>query len=91
MKAEIHPEVRPVIFQDSVNGCMYRIDSAVESRETITIEGQEYPLVKVDVTSSSHPFYTGNQRIMDTAGRVEKFGSKFGANLSRLAKKKGKA
>lgn len=91
MKAEIHPEVRPVIFQDSVNGATFRIDSAVKSRDKITIDGVEYPLVKLDVTSASHPFYTGNQRIMDTAGRVEKFGNKFGANLSRLAKKKGKA
>lgn len=91
MKADIHPEVRPVIFQDSVNGAMFRIDSAVETKEIVTVDGTEYPLVKLDVTSASHPFYTGNQRIMDTAGRVEKFGSKFGANLSRLAKKKGKA
>jgi large subunit ribosomal protein L31 len=91
MKADIHPEVRPVIFQDTVNGAAFRIDSAVKTKETITIDGTEYPLVKLDVTSASHPFYTGNQRIMDTAGRVEKFGNKFGANLSRLAKKKGKA
>ncbi|TVR44215.1 MAG: type B 50S ribosomal protein L31 [Planctomycetota bacterium] len=91
MKADIHPKVRTVIFQDSVNGAMYRIDSAVQTKDTVIVNGTEYPLVKLDVTSASHPFYTGNQRIMDTAGRVEKFGSKYGANLSRLAKKKGKA
>jgi large subunit ribosomal protein L31 len=90
MKADTHPAVRPVIFQDTVNGARYLIDSAIETKETVEIDGQEYPLVKVDVSSASHPFYTGNQRIVDTAGRVEKFGNKFGANLSKLAKLKGK-
>ena len=86
MKKDIHPEARDVIFQDSVNGAMYRIRSCAESNQTIDIDGEELPLVKVDVSSSSHPFYTGQQRILDTAGRRE-FGNKFG-NLSALKKKK---
>lgn len=90
MQQDIHPNVRTVIFQDSVNGAQYKIDSCVETKETVTIDGVEYPLFKVDVSSASHPFYTGNQRIMDTAGRVEKFGNKFGSSLSKLAKKKKK-
>ena len=90
MKADIHPEVRPVIFQDSIDGHLFKVLSAVETKETITIDGQELPLVKVDVSSASHPFYTGNQRILDTTGRVEKFGNKFGTGFSKLAKKKKK-
>jgi len=90
MKADIHPEVREVIFQDISNGSQFKILSSVETQETIEIDGTEYPLVKIDVTSASHPFYTGQQRILDTAGRVEKFGSKFGSGLGKLAKRKKK-
>jgi len=88
MKTEIHPELREVIFQDGINGSRFKVLSAVKTRETVEVDGQEYPLVRCDVTSASHPFYTGQQRIIDTAGRVEKFGSKFGSNLSKLLKKK---
>lgn len=91
MKAEIHPEVRDVIFQDSIDGHLFKVSSSVETKETITVDGTEYPLVKVDVSSGSHPFYTGNQRILDTTGRVEKFGSKFGTGFSKLVKKKKQA
>jgi large subunit ribosomal protein L31 len=89
MKKDIHPEVRPVIFEDTVNGSRFKILSAVKADSTVTIDGEEYPLVKVDVTSASHPFYTGQQRILDIAGRVEKFGKKFGSGLkaSKLLKK----
>jgi large subunit ribosomal protein L31 len=90
MKAEIHPEVREVIFKDTTNGAMYKMLSAVKSRETIDVEGVTYPLVRADVTASSHPFYTGKQRILDTAGRVEKFGNKFGKSVAALSKKKPK-
>ena len=88
MKAEIHPEIREVIFKDGVDGNLFKIMSSVETKETIEIDGQEYPLVKCDVTSASHPFYTGKQRILDTTGRVEKFDSKFGKKLTGLLKKK---
>lgn len=90
MQSEIHPTVRDVIFQDTVSGAQYRVLSTVKAEGSVTIDGQEYPLVKVDVSSASHPFFTGNQRILDTAGRVEKFGNKFGtsASLDTLLKKK---
>ena len=84
MKADIHPETRWVIFQDTVTGAQYRVLSAVKAESTVTIEGKEYPLVKVDVSSASHPFYTGQQRILDTAGRVEKFGKRYGDKLGGL-------
>ena len=91
MQADIHPDVRPVVFQDIVSGAQFKIESAVQTKETVTIDGEEFPLVKVDVSSASHPFYTGNQRIVDTTGRVEKFGTKFGGgSLSGLLKKKKK-
>lgn len=90
MKAEIHPKVRYVVFHDTVTGAQFKALSAVKSEATTTLDGQEYPLVKVDVSSSSHPYYTGQQRILDIAGRVEKFGNKFGGkpNLTALLKKK---
>lgn len=88
MKADIHPEIRPVVFQDSITGTCFRVQSSVKTKDVITVDGEELPLVKLDVTSASHPFYTGEQRIVDTAGRVEKFGNKFGSSLSNLIKKK---
>jgi large subunit ribosomal protein L31 len=90
MKKDIHPPSRPVIFQDTVSGAQYRVLSTVKVEAKTTIDGTEYPLVKIDVSSASHPFFTGNQRILDTAGRVEKFGTKFGkaATVAALLKKK---
>ncbi len=85
MKAEIHPKARYVIFQDTVTGAQFRALSAVKSEANVTVDGKEYPLVKVDVSSSSHPFYTGQQRILDTAGRVEKFGKRYGDKLGALS------
>jgi large subunit ribosomal protein L31 len=91
MKADIHPEVRKVVFQDTITGSQYIVASALKSDSKITINGTEYPLVKVDVSASSHPFYTGQMRILDTAGRVEKFGTRYGGkggSLTSLLKKK---
>lgn len=90
MKADIHPKTRWVIFQDTVTGAQFRIISAIKSDATVTVDGQEYPLVKTDVSSASHPFYTGQQRILDTAGRVEKFGNKFGSKVGATLLKKKK-
>ncbi len=75
MKKDIHPNnYRLVIFEDSSCGERFLIGSTIPSNETDKWEdGQEYPLVKVDVSSASHPFYTGNEKVMDTAGRVERF------------------
>ena len=92
MKKDIHPAVREVVFHDTVSGARYKILSAIKTEAKVTVDGTEYPMVKVDVSAASHPFYTGNQRILDTAGRVEKFGNKYGnkagSSLSSLLKKK---
>ena len=90
MKKDIHPVVREVIYQDTVSGAQYKVLSAIKTEAKVTVEGKEYPLVKTDVSAASHPFYTGQQRILDTAGRVEKFGNKYGgkSSLTSLLKKK---
>jgi large subunit ribosomal protein L31 len=79
MKKGIHPEnYRDVVFRDVSAGESFLIKSTVESDKTTTWEdGKEYPLVDLDVSSASHPFYTGEQRIFDSAGRVEKFQQKY--------------
>ena len=81
MKKDIHPAARMVLFEDTVTGARFKMLSAVKTDQSVNIDGEELPLLRVDVTSSSHPFYTGQQRILDTAGRVEKFGKKFGKGI----------
>lgn len=79
MKKDIHPNYRPVVFQDNSADFAFLTKSTVETKETITwIDGKEYPLVRVDISSQSHPFYTGKQNIVDTAGRVDRFKRKYG-------------
>lgn len=78
MKPDIHPEYRYVVFRDINNGDEFITRSCAPARETTEFEGQEYPLIVLDVSSTSHPFYTGTQRIMDTEGRVERFMRKYG-------------
>jgi large subunit ribosomal protein L31 len=75
MKKDIHPEsYRPVIFEDVTAGKRFLIGSTIESSRTDKWEdGKEYPLVQVEISSASHPFYTGHSKIVDTAGRVDKF------------------
>lgn len=74
MKKELHPKnYRPVVFQDLNNGATFMTRSTVASDETITLDGADYPLVKVHISSSSHPFFTGEERIVDVEGRVDKF------------------
>ena len=83
MKSDIHPTTREVIFQDTISGAQYKVISAIKTEAKVTIDGQEYPLVKVDVSAASHPFYTGQQKSIDNlGGRVEKFRNKF-AHLKR--------
>ncbi len=79
MKQGIHPEYREVVFLDVSNGFKFITRSSLNTRETIKMDdGKEYPLFKLDVSSESHPFYTGaQQRVLET-GRVEKFRQKFG-------------
>lgn len=75
MKKGIHPEnVRPVIFEDLSTSEKWLISSTVKTTETAKwTDGNEYPIFRVEVSSSSHPFYTGQEKVMDTAGRVDKF------------------
>ena len=78
MKKGIHPKYRAVVFKDVSTEFAILTRSTVQTNETIKWEdGNEYPLYKVDVSSSSHPFYTGKQRIVDSEGRVEKFKKKY--------------
>lgn len=77
MKKGIHPNYRPVVFKDVSSGVTYVTRSTIRTDETITIDGQELPLHKVNVSASSHPFYTGQRQFVDTAGRVEKFRKRY--------------
>jgi large subunit ribosomal protein L31 len=78
MKEGIHPNYRDVVFHDLSCDFKFITRSTIQSKETIEFEGKTYPLIKVEVSSESHPFYTGKHKIVDTAGRVEKFRQKFG-------------
>ena len=79
MKKEIHPNnYRPVVFKDMSNEEIFISRSTINAKETIEIDGITYPLVKLEFTSASHPFYTGKQKLVDTAGRVDKFMSRYG-------------
>lgn len=74
MKKDIHAQnYRPVVFQDSNDGTTFLTRSTVQADETITLDGTEYPLVKVHISSSSHPFFTGQEKLVDIEGRVDKF------------------
>ncbi len=78
MKPEIHPNYRDVIFQDLSSDLMFKTRSTIETKETIKWEdGNEYPLVKVEVSSESHPFYTGKHKMLDSGGRVDKFKKRY--------------
>jgi len=78
MKADIHPAYRDVVFQDTAANFSILTRSTLSSKETVKWEdGKEYPLVKVEISSASHPFYTGKQKIMDTGGRVDKFRKRY--------------
>lgn len=74
MKKGVHPDnYRPVVFQDTNNNSTIISRSTAATDETITLDGVEYPLLKVHISSSSHPFFTGEERIVDIEGRVDKF------------------
>lgn len=79
MKKDIHPNYRDVVFKDIGADFSVLLKSTIKTTETIEWEdGKTYPLHKVDISSASHPFYTGNQKVMDTEGRVERFKKKYG-------------
>jgi len=78
MKAGIHPEYKEVVFQDMSSDFAILTRSTIESNETIKWEdGKEYPLVKVEVSSASHPFYTGKHKVLDSGGRVDRFKKRY--------------
>lgn len=79
MKPTIHPDYHPVVFEDAAVGTRFLTRSTATSDRTIEwTDGNVYPLITVDVTAASHPFWTGERRVMDTEGRVEKFERRFG-------------
>ncbi|MCB9017060.1 MAG: type B 50S ribosomal protein L31 [Paludibacteraceae bacterium] len=79
MKKDIHPEnYRPVAFKDLSNGDVFVTRSTVNTKDTIEVDGETLPLVKLEISSSSHPFFTGKSKMVDTAGRVDKFVSRYG-------------
>lgn len=78
MKKEIHPNYRDVVFFDTSSDYKFITKSTIETSETIDWEdGKQYPLYKIEVSSNSHPFYTGKKMLLDTAGRVEKFNKRY--------------
>ncbi len=78
MKAGIHPEYREVVFQDQNADFTFLTRSTIETKETIQWEdGNEYPLIKVEISSQSHPFYTGKQNLNTSAGQVDKFNRRY--------------
>jgi large subunit ribosomal protein L31 len=92
MKKEIHPNnYRPVVFQDLNDNTTFVTKSTVATDETITLDGVEYPLVKVHISSASHPFYTGQEKLMDIEGRVDKFKARQEAATARAAAMKKSA
>jgi len=78
MKKDIHPQYREVVFQDTSSDFKFVTRSTMSSSETITMEdGKTYPVIKVEVSSASHPFYTGKNLFVDTAGRIDKFKQRY--------------
>jgi large subunit ribosomal protein L31 len=78
MRPGIHPEYRTVVFRDAASGATFRTRSTVATEQTVDVDGEVLPLVVVDISAAAHPFWTGNQRVLDTAGRVERFERRFG-------------
>jgi len=89
MKKGIHPEnYRLVAFTDMSNNDTFITRSTATTKDTIVIDGVEYPQVKLEISSSSHPFYTGKMKLVDTAGRVDKFRSRYQKHLDKVKAKK---
>ena len=85
MKDGIHPNYREVLFHDVSNDFKFITRSTINTRDMAEFEGKQYPLVKIEVSAESHPFYTGKHKIVDTAGRVDKFRKKFGTVGSKTS------
>jgi large subunit ribosomal protein L31 len=88
VKKDIHPEYKEVVFSDEDADFAFLTRSTIKSSETITWEdGNEYPLVKLDISSASHPFFTGKQKLVDSTGRVERFKQRYGSTSTRQSPK----
>ena len=87
MRSDIHPDYRPVVFEDSSGGQRWITRSTISTDRTTTWDdGQEYPHVLLDISMYTHPYYTGQLKIIDSAGRVERFNKRYGARKSRATK-----
>lgn len=90
MKKDIHPDYHPAVFLDTSTQAKFLTRTTLTSKETIEWEdGNEYPLVKVDISSASHPYYTGKMKFVDSAGRVEKFQKKYNWDKRKQEQAKG--
>jgi len=86
MKADIHPNYRDVVFQDVTSDFKILSRSTIATKETTTwTDGKDYPLVKIEISSASHPFYTGQHKVIDTSGRIDKFKRRFGKPAAAAA------
>ena len=84
MKQGIHPDnYRVVVFKDMSDGTQFFSRSTAATKDTIKIDGEEYPLIKLEISNTSHPFYTGKSKLVDTAGRVDKFMSRYGGRKKK--------
>ncbi len=84
MKKDTHPKnFREVVFLDNSSEEQFIIGSTVNTTETITVKGKEYPLFRVEISSASHPFFTGNEKVIDTAGRVDRFNKRRAASAKK--------
>jgi len=84
MKKDIHPEnYRLVVFKDMSNDYMFLTKSCADTKDTIEYEGKEYPLIKSEISHKSHPFYTGKQNFVDTAGRIDKFKTRYARHIKK--------
>jgi large subunit ribosomal protein L31 len=88
MKKDTHPDnYRLVVFKDMSNGYTFMTKSTASTRETIKMEdGKDYPLVKLEISNTSHPFYTGKMKLVDTAGRVDKFNTRYKDHMDKKKK-----
>ena len=94
MREGIHPAYQEVVFRDAASGATFKTRSTMSSAQTVEWEdGKTYPLVIVDISAASHPFWTGNQRVLDTAGRVERFRLRYGGQErpTRMKRRRGPA
>ena len=92
MKKDIHPKnYRMVVFKDMSNGYTFMTRSTAQSKETIKMDdGKEYPLIKLEISNTSHPFYTGKMKLVDSAGRVDKYMSRYKDHMEKKKKQEKK-